>query len=158
MSHYGELPYVVLLKNDSQIFKMWQFLWYPHLVTLKSTTKLPFFVVFEQFLAENCSKTPKIGSRRFWCYQNWPFTKIAKSWLFDCFFWRSLANFGKTTSGSSPKQDNLTRWLKQVWLPLTTWYESIINVAKINNFWGFWRNVLNNQHQLRLLKFYAVFI
>ena len=31
-----------------------------------------------------------------------------------------------------------------------------MNLAKINNLWGFWRNVLDNQHKLQALNFYAV--
>ena len=31
----------------------------------------------------------------------------------------------------------------------TTWHESVITVAKINNFWGFSRNVIPNQRQLQ---------
>ena len=66
-------------------------------------------------LAKNCLKTPKTGSCGFWPYQMWLFTKIAKSGLFDCYFWRFWAIFGKTTSGSSPKQDILDLWPKHVW-------------------------------------------
>ena len=98
-----------LLKNASQIVKICQFLWNPHLVVLKSTTSgfLRFWAIF----ARNCLKTPKTGSCGFRCYQMWLITKITKSWLFDWHFW---AIFGKTTSGSSPKQDNLNLWAVHV--------------------------------------------
>ena len=101
-------------KNNSKIVKIWWFLWNLLLVAPKSTTSI-FFGVFDQFLATNYSKTPKTGSCGFWYYQMWFFTKIAKSRLFYCNFWRFSAIFGQTTSGSLPKQDILDLWQKHVW-------------------------------------------
>ena len=99
-----------LLKNakiTSKMVKIWPFLWNPHLVAPKSTTSgfLALFGVFEQFLANNCSKTSK--KRKLWisALPDVNFTKITKTSLFCCYFWSFWAIFGKTTSGSSPKQD-----------------------------------------------------
>ena len=96
-----------LLKNakyNSQIVKIWRFLWNPHLVALKSSTS-----------SSHTNRNYRTGSQQLWHYQKWLFTKISKIALFDCYFWHFWAIFGKTTSGSSPKQDNLNLWAVHVW-------------------------------------------
>ena len=69
-------------------------------------------------LAKNCSKTLKNGSYGFrrQALPDVDFTKMAKSSLFYCWFWRFWAFFGQTTSGSSPKQNNTDLWQKHVCL------------------------------------------
>ena len=65
-------------------------------------------------MVKNWSKTPK--KRKLWILvlPEVDFTKITKSWLFYCYFWRFWAIFGQTTSGSSPKCDILEVWQKHV--------------------------------------------
>ena len=67
-------------------------------------------------MAKNCSKRPKNWKLWILALPDVDFTKIAKSSLFDCYFWHFQAIFGKTTSSSSPKQDILDLWQKHVWL------------------------------------------
>ena len=99
-----------LLKNakyNSQIVKIWQFLWNPHLVAPESATSdfWRLLTIYGQKNFKN-AKIPEVVD----------FTKISKYSLFACYIWRFSAIFGKTTSGSSPKQDILDRWQKHIWL------------------------------------------
>ena len=79
------------------------------------TPKLSQIVKFWWFLAKNCSKTPKNWKLCISVLPDVDFTKNAKYSLFNCYIWRFWAIFGKTTSGSSPKQDILDLWQKHVW-------------------------------------------
>ena len=67
-------------------------------------------------MAKNWSKTPK--NQKLWILvlPEVDFTKITKSWLFYCYFWRFWEIFGQATSGSSPKCDILEVWQKHVCL------------------------------------------
>ena len=65
---------------------------------------------------KNWSKTSKNWKLWILVLPEVDLTKITKSWLLYCYFLRFWAVFGKTTSGSSPKQDNLNIWAVHVWL------------------------------------------
>ena len=105
---------------------LWFFLWNAHLILPKSTTS-GFLAFLSNFWPKNVQKCQKTGSCRFGCYQMWLFTKITKSWLFDCFFLRFWAIFGKTTSGSSPKCDIFNLWAVHVWYLINKSYKTYYN-------------------------------
>ena len=87
----------------SLIVKIWLFLW----KSTSGSTKIADFQFLSNFWPIIAQKRQK--------KQKWPIlvlpdvdsTKIAKSSLFDYYFWHFWAIFGKTTSGCSPKQDYL---------------------------------------------------
>ena len=64
-------------KTNTQIMKIWLFLWNPHLVAPKSATSvfLAFFSIFWPKIAQKCQKT---GSCRFQWYQMWISQKSPK--------------------------------------------------------------------------------
>ena len=112
VSHFGELPDLFLPKigqkhkSNSQDLGI---LWNPHLVAPKSATS-----VFLAFL----SKTPKSGSRWFDATRCGSSQKSPNPDYLKDFFGVFEQFFGKTTSGSWPKQDIFNPWVMHV----CSWY------------------------------------
>ena len=138
MSHFGELPDVVLLKiaqksqKNSKMIKIWRFLW----KATSGSTKIRYFRFLSNFWLKIAQKRQKNGSSGFRHYQMWISQKLPKLDYFTVIFGVFEQFLVKPhLPGSSPKQDNLDLWQKHACLQFTcTWYSTKSN----NDFFPTW--------------------